>query len=156
MNKYLIARSNDQIEGVIEVNGKGTFICNLATNPRNIMPPDVDYQPVNGAAQALIGAAIVRDLEQNGKFEETKLYSLNNLVKQIYDHFGYRVDDHGTIIHRPPHPKFDDKTKSNTKTDWHTHNDMKLSEPEAKAFMKKIADQGYIEIPSEIQRWMDS
>lgn len=123
----------------------------------NIDPP-LDFKPVSGAAQALVGSII----------------SGNVLVKQIYDYFGFRVitDKEDRVrnkarqgealpqlpprLERPPHPKIDVKTAPNPKTDWHTLKNMMMAEPQAKAFLKKIViDPRLIEVPPEVRDWID-
>lgn len=172
--KFRIARGPGGIGGVMEgTSGRNTFIANLATHPMNIDPPP-NYKPVAGAAQALIGSMISGNvLDQQGGFEDMSLFALNNLVKQIYDYFGFRVitDEEDTArskarrgealpqlpsrLERPPHPKTELKTAPNTKTDWHTLKNMMMAEPQAKAFLKKVAiDQHLIEVPPEVREWI--
>lgn len=174
--KFRVARrGNRQIDGVMEgTPGLNTFIANLATNPMNIDPP-TDFKPVSGAAQALVASMISGNVtDHNGGFEDVRLFALNNLVKQIYDHFGFRVitekeeearrkTKKGELLQqlpprlsRPPHPKTEEKTAANPKTDWHSLKNMMMAEPEAKAFLKKVVvTQKLIDVPPEVQGWMN-
>jgi hypothetical protein len=172
--KFRIARHAGAIGGVMESSaGSNTFIANLATNPMNIDPPP-NYTVVSGAAQALIASMISGNVQQRqGGFEDMRLFALNNLVKQIYDYFGFRVitdeEDDARIkarrgeklpelpprLERPPRPKMEEKTARNPKTDWHNLKNMMMAEPQAKAFLKKVVvEQRLVDVPPEVNEWI--
>jgi len=162
LGNYFYASFNGVVEGVAETIAGTAYVSNIATHPYNIVPPNDGYLRVAGAAKSLIATIMVQQVEGDAlddpdfEYDEPELYALNNKVKQIYDHFGFKVDGVNGPVDRPRGPKFDEKKHSNPKTEWHQVGSMKMSEADARIFVRKVAADGYITLSPEVSRWLDA
>lgn len=113
-----------KIQSVVElmILSDRVYLSNLAANPENID----GATPVKKVAEAALVFTVLHGRKEGKDLIE--LWALNNSVKSIYDHLGFKVDDNGTLI---PH-KRGVKTPVGTgprkpvKDRWHAVNSMSL------------------------------
>jgi Domain of unknown function (DUF4157) len=89
---FLIARNDNQIQGVLQISENG-FIRNIVVSPYNFtfVEPPTGYHPVQGTLKALLKGAFQWNQQYSKEQKEVKLCALSNMIKKIYDNYGFQV-----------------------------------------------------------------
>ena len=125
------AEANSKIQAIVEIFKDGDYICNLATNPENIVSPSA----VRGAGSALIGLSILKALKEN---REVELYALTSTVKDVYWRLGFDVVKDDQIVARPVRSKVPKAAYRDSRpTAWHSEGTMKMTSESAQEFLKR-------------------
>jgi hypothetical protein len=158
LDDFLLLTRSGRIVAVAE--WVDTYIANIAADPRNIIPEEDRQKPGGGVARAVIGITVLksRRADAKGRGSVITLYALNNKVKGIYAHLGFKVFvDDRHLVERPGKGV---KARGATgllepyKTEWHVENNMVLPEGQAVRFLAGLTE--VVKPPEKLLKYLEA